>query len=190
MRQPITGNLTPNAQALVDHWSEIRGNDLVPVRSMLRPKDILHLLPALMLLEYRDPGVLVYRLAGTEIVERLGVDFTGMNLFDHIAPHQKNAAVLRFDMLRTQPCGMALKETLHSKHGTCFTAEVIYLPLRNHEGQITQLVSLATVLERGEKETIRKIESGPMKAVAACFFDIGAGVPEEAFRSGFMAARA
>lgn len=179
MGKLIYSNISPEAQALLDHWCDIRGEALIPQRGKFRPAAILRLLPGLMLLEYRDADSLIYRLVGTGIADRLGFDFTGANLFDHISSRQRVYARKRFDLMRKQPCGLFLHETLHSKYGTQVKVEIIYLPLLDRAGDVTQLVSLATVLERKERDPSFKAGTENMTAVAACFLDIGAGVPEE-----------
>lgn len=178
--------LCDSSQALLAYWREIRGGELVPSRSNFRPGDVTRLLPSLLLLEYRDPDALVYRLTGTEIVERMGTDFTGMNLFDLVLPHQLAGSRCMFNALRRQPCGLVVRTELLSKYNTAFVAELIYLPLLNREGEITQLVSVVSVIKRyqpGKKSG--DIQS--MTALESIYVDIGAGVP--APRSSARAAR-
>ncbi len=128
-----------------------------------------------MILEYI--GTLIYRLAGTACAEKLGIDFTGLNLFDHIAPRQRRKAEDRINTIRTYPCGLIVHEKLRSKHQTLFVAEVIYLPLCNRDGEITQLLGSVITIERGERGAMAD-NTEAMTAIAAQFLDIGAGVPQ------------
>lgn len=168
--------LEPSSQALLDHWLKIRGDNLVPLRSDLRPLDIHALLPCLMLLEYCSPDRLVCRLAGTGIVDRMGVEFTGTNLFDTVIPKQLVMARYRFNAVRTHPCGLVLHTQMQSKYRALFVAELIYLPLRDRQGEITQLVCSVSVLQRDARGTASD-EHRAMKAFEVAFLDIGAGVP-------------
>lgn len=173
----LPSGVASNTQSLFEYWCSIRGREIVPNRSDVKPVAILPLLPNLMILEYRADGALVYRLAGTACAEKLGIDLTGSNLFDHIAPHQRTNAKLRVNMVRDHPCGLLVYEKLQSKHNTPFVAEIIYLPLRDRDGVITQLIGSVVIVERGEKEAMTNAPS-PMMAVAAQFLDIGAGMPQ------------
>ena len=173
----LPGDVASNTQSLFDYWYSIRGQEIVPSRLDLRPVAILPLLPNLMILEYREDGALVYRLAGTAYAEKLGIDLTGSNLFDQITPHQRVNAKIRFNMVRDYPCGLLVHERLRSRHNTSFVAEIIYLPLRDRDGVITQLIGLGTVIGRDEKRAMADA-SPHMIAVAVQFLDIGAGLPQ------------
>jgi len=173
MQLPI---LEPPSKELLDYWLKIRGDDLVPLRSDLYPSDIQALLPRLMLLEYCAPDKLIYRLVGTGIVNRMGVELTGTNLFDTVIPKQLAMASYCYNAVRTHPCGLVLHMQMQSKYKAFFVAELIFLPLRDRQGEITQLVSSVSVLQRDARGTASD-EQRAMKAFEAAFIDIGAGVP-------------
>jgi len=65
---------------------------------------------------------------------------------------------------------------MQSKYKAFFVAELIFLPLRDRQGEITQLVSSVSVLQRDARGTASD-EQRAMKAFEAAFIDIGAGVP-------------
>lgn len=173
----LPSGVASSTQSLFEYWCSIRGREIVPNRSDIKPVAILPLLPNLMILEYRADDALVYRLAGTACAEKLGKELTGSNLFDHIAPHQRTNARFCVNMVRGHPCGLLVYEKLQSRHNTPFVAEIIYLPLRDSNGVITQLIGSVAVVKRGEKEAMTHAAQ-PMIAVAAQFLDIGAGMPQ------------
>lgn len=173
----LPSGVASNTQSLFEYWCSIRGREIVPNRSDIKPAAILPLLPNLMILEYRADGTLIYRLAGTACADKLGIDLTGSNLFDHIAPHQRTKARLRINMVRDRPCGLLVYEKLRSRHDTPFIAEIIYLPLRDRDGAITQLIGSVVMVERGEKGAMMDAPAH-MVAVAAQFLDIGADLPQ------------
>lgn len=177
----ISGDITqaplePYSLALIGYWRQIRNGDLAPNRNSLRPGEIPRLLPGLMLLEYRAPDTLICRLTGTGIVERMGRDFTGVNLFDIARPAQLAATRRRFDHLRTHPCGLVSRMQLTSKYNTPLAAEQIYLPLRDRGGEITQLVSVVSVIKRFQPAKLTA-DFQPMATYESVYLDIGAGVP-------------
>jgi hypothetical protein len=65
--------------ALYDHWNKKRGMRLMPARREIDPVELpARLLPFLFMVELSDdPPRWRYRLVGTEMVERVGVDLTG-----------------------------------------------------------------------------------------------------------------
>lgn len=172
----LPGTVCASTRAVFDYWCSIRGGQIAPARADLRPSALLPFLPNLMILEYKEPGKLVYRLVGTACVDKLGTDLTGTNLFDFIAPHQRAAAVASLEEVRTQPCGYLVYEKLRSKYLTPVLVEIIYLPLRDRDGEITQLFAAVDVVERGEKGTADAADV--VTTVKAQFIDIGAGVPQ------------
>jgi hypothetical protein len=70
-------------RGLYAYWDERRGARAFPARCELDPVDIPRLLPHIVLLDVRGrPSDLVFRLAGTEVVSRLGFGVTGRRLLD------------------------------------------------------------------------------------------------------------
>ncbi len=169
-------NLQAPCRALFEYWLKIRGSKAVPFRSDLRPGDIASLLPNLIILEYRDPDQLIYRLTGTEIVYRMGYDFTGKNLYEIAIPEEVDSARYQFDSLRAQPCGLVLNLLLRSKRDVAFVAELIFLPLSDRDGTINQLVAIVGEIKDDDKSRhTSKVAS--MTALNSAFLDIGCGVP-------------
>lgn len=165
------------ARALYQYWCAVRGNNIVPNRSEIRPADIQALLPNLMILGYDQPDALIFRLVGTACVEKLGIDLTGMNLFEKISAHMRAKAEYCFSALRLHPCGMIAHQNMQSKYGTPFLAQILYLPLIDRVGEITQLIASASVLERGNPGS-STVEAGKTENIAAQFIDLGAGLPK------------
>ncbi len=168
--------IDPSGRSLCDYWQKIKGAELVPNRSALRPSELVQLLPNLLIFEYRESGKLICRLAGTSLVEKWGIELTGTDLLDFYDKNLRAPAGKVFDMLRRQPCGLCVRQKLLSKHNSPFIAELIFLPLRGHDHQISQLIAIAIVLEHEESRgsTPKALLSRP---VTFDFFDIGAGLP-------------
>lgn len=168
--------IDPSGRSLYEYWNKIKGADLVPSRSALQPSALLPLLPNLLIFEYRDSEKLICRLAGTSLAEKLGLELTGTNLFNFYAVNHRAEARDVFDSLRNQPCGLCVRQKLLSKHNNPFTAEFIFLPLRGGDGEISQLIAIATFMETCERKP-GSPETLLSKGVSFNFFDIGAGLP-------------
>jgi len=70
---------SPRLAELVTYWNHLRGDSLAPARNDIRPAEIPRLLPHLLLLEPLEAPSAAFRvrLAGTHVVNGLGVDPTG-----------------------------------------------------------------------------------------------------------------
>ena len=69
------------------YWSAKRGKRAMPRRADISPVDIpRRLLPHLVVGEFSsDPFLVRFRLVGTEMVERYGLDFTGLTITDFMS---------------------------------------------------------------------------------------------------------
>lgn len=174
-RAIIPEGIDPVAHSLFEYWSRVRGDEIVPSRSDIRPADILPLLPHLIILEYRPDGTLVHRLVGTACVEGLGADYTGVNLFDQVAAHNLHKAVHHFNALRWIPCGMFVHRKIQPEKRNPFVAQLLYLPLRDSSGEISQLIGSVSVLgmRDGAAGTAAINKPAPVQ-----FLEIGAGLPQ------------
>lgn len=171
---PIEGEAT--TRSLYEYWRSIKGGNIVPHRSDFRPANVQSLLPYLMILEYRDPEALIFRLSGTGCYQKLGFDLTGKDGFDLVADRERDGAKLHFNALRSYPCGSIVYIKMQSKYQTHFIAETIFLPMRDYNGNVSQLIGLCSVVERDVKKTWTS-QSEIMKTISVCFLDIGAGAP-------------
>lgn len=67
---------TGRARALLDYCAARRAGRFMP-RAAIRPRELLPLLPHLFIASLREDDDVYYRLGGTAIVARLGVEVTG-----------------------------------------------------------------------------------------------------------------
>ena len=75
----------PNIRTLVEYWHARCQGGLLPARSAINPRDLKPLLPTMFLVDCptRDDRDWVYRLIGTEIVNREGYDKTGRSVREY-----------------------------------------------------------------------------------------------------------
>ena len=67
----------PHLTALRAYWTEKRGSRTMPQRADINPREIVPLLPHIMILEIQEPLRFCFRLVGTKICERCGKNHTG-----------------------------------------------------------------------------------------------------------------
>ncbi|MSP41944.1 MAG: PAS domain-containing protein [Alphaproteobacteria bacterium] len=163
-------------RAVLDYWCAIRGEELVPRRANVRPADLLPFLPNLVIVEYKDPGALNYRLAGTAFMKEVGRELTGTDFFEIFEEGKRNAAPIDFDTVRRAPCGLLLREILLTRFQSPSIFEMLFLPMRTHQDEITQLIGLMTKVAPDTFNAVTG-EAGLANSPTSLFLDVGAGVP-------------
>jgi hypothetical protein len=136
--------------ALVDHdlrrlyefWKERRGTRLAPSRAEMDPISLRYVLGNLLLVDVlRDPLRFRYRLCGTNIVARVGLDLTGRFVDDHPEPQFRQFALERYRKV------IELGAPLHDLRNQVFDHrtrryEVLMLPLSG-DGTTIDMVLVA-----------------------------------------------
>lgn len=124
----------PGARKLIAYCrSKILGAE--PCRQTeLRPQEITSLLPYLFIAEPRD-GIWRYRLGGTELVERLGAEFTGKSVPEVFEPETA-------EMVDQAYSTVTRDRVAFSSWGRYFifgmeqgSAEAVHLPLLARDGR-------------------------------------------------------
>jgi hypothetical protein len=72
-----------NSHFAVGYWSRIRAGRAVPDQADIDPKALKRLLPYVFLLDVRPDSTFTYRLAGTALCERFGVELRNHNFLAH-----------------------------------------------------------------------------------------------------------
>ena len=130
-----------------------------------------------MILEYKSPAALIFRLAGTACAEKFGKEITGLNLFDAFGNGMRNCAGPHFESVRSLPCGLLILEKMQSRYQSTVISEMIFLPLRTGDGEITQLIGSITAAASADAGNIAQDLQAKTKP-ASQFLDLGAGVPQ------------
>ena len=114
-----------NSHLLVGYWSRLRKNRDVPDQSDIDPRAIKRMLSSIFILEASDTDRPIYRLAGTTLCQRFGMELRATNFLTHWESKSRSALtlLLRQALRMKQPiclssvaatadCGMAELETL------------------------------------------------------------------------------
>ncbi len=95
----------------VGYWSRIRGARALPDQSDINPRALKRLLPHVFLLDARAASIdMPYRLAGTAICERFGVELRGKSFLAHWDEGSKRAL------------GVLLRQSLRLATPVCLTS--------------------------------------------------------------------
>lgn len=169
----------PQNQDFFDYWQSLPRDGLVPESKDFFPEDIPELLPFFTIYELVSTDCVRFKLAGTMISTRDGVDRTGDNYLDDVAPERRKKASEAFWAIYNQPCGMRVVLDLKKESGLVHQIEGLGLPMINSKGQYPLLyysnhillqakVQMETLGDRLELITVRQRD----------FIDIGAGIPD------------
>lgn len=72
---------SPRIRRFADYWNARKAGRAVPSRQDIEPADLKELLPYMMVVEIEaEPFRILYRLAGTRVVEMNGIELTGRYL--------------------------------------------------------------------------------------------------------------
>jgi hypothetical protein len=124
-----------------DHWQALRGDRPMPVRRELDPADIKDLLPHIVIVAVDGPRFL-FRLVGTEVVNRIGVDNTGRHL-DELEPSRgfRDFAARVFETVRNRRAAV-LAETDFEAGAANKGVRRLSLPFSDNGTDVSHIVSL------------------------------------------------
>ncbi len=128
--------ITVQNQDMLGYWRSLRDDLQVPLWDAFDPLDILGTLENCLILEFVDAGLIRIRLVGNGIVERLGADLTGKNLFDLYDGDQKQGLKERTELLRTRPAILRSIIAGQSSMSVPVVAESMVFPFREPDGVI------------------------------------------------------
>ena len=114
-----------NSHLLVGYWSRLRKGRNVPDQTDIDPRAIKRMLSYVFILDAADPAHPIYRLAGTSLCERFGIELKSTDFLSHWEAQSRAAltTVLRQALATKQPiclssigataeCGMVEMETV------------------------------------------------------------------------------
>lgn len=145
----------PNIRKFVEYWrARCRGGRL-PARGTINPRDLKPLLPTMFIVDCptRNDRDWIYRLIGTEIVEREGFDKTGRRVCDYFTgaawPLLRNEYLLCIDERRPVYRADTACDRLARER---FDFERIFLPLASDGRTVDKIIGIVEYLPCGSME--------------------------------------
>lgn len=135
-----------NSHLLVGYWSRIRNGRDVPDQTDLDPRAVKRMLAHIFILDAVNPGRPIYRLAGTALCERFGMELKGTGFLAQWEG-QSSAAL-----------GLLLKQALRTRQPVCLSSigatadcgmvelETILAPISFNSGEPTRFLGMTQVL--------------------------------------------
>jgi len=142
--------------ALLLYWNEIGGALDVPARDAIDPARISSILGEVILIERIAPRQAKIRLAGQAIGNAVGIEPRGMPMTSLISSASRDALEDAVEALFDRPSMVELElagpKTPFRKR---MQGELLLLPLRDREDQITRAICYASLPQRRTKAPIR-----------------------------------
>jgi hypothetical protein len=163
---------------LWEYWRALPREGLVPDWDIVPAgRRLARLMPYLSLIEVRPPSSLVFRVAGTALCERFGMELTGRDVMEITPAEQRARRYGRYYAVATRPCVLQNRGGLTGGSGTVVAYESLFLPVRR-AGQDLPVVLGALIEHR-----LRHVPADPIAAIPipdeTAFIDIGAGIPAQ-----------
>jgi hypothetical protein len=135
-----------NSHLLVGYWSRLRNGRDVPDQTDIDPRAIKRMLSHVFILDAVNPGRPIYRLAGTGLCERFGMELKGTGFLGHWEG-QSGIAL-----------GSLLKQALKTRQPVCLSAigatadcgmvelETVLAPITFNDGEPVRFLGLTQIL--------------------------------------------
>ena len=136
--------VTPDAKEFAYYWHSLDRDRVVPRRSSFDPTRISPLLSGIAIYEVKSRDEIIYRLAGTALVDRFGMEVTGKNFLDFWEGELREKAATAMHECVAKPCGMLSKLTGITEDGRVETSVAVGFPLLDENEACNRLVFYST----------------------------------------------
>lgn len=135
-----------NNHFAVGYWTQIRQGRATPDQADIDPKALKRLLPFVFLLDMREDGSFIYRLAGTALCERYGGELRGKDFLGH------------WDDISSASLRKVLRQALARRSPVCLTSigateecsmieiETVLLPITYGAGEPQRFLGVTQLL--------------------------------------------
>lgn len=161
-----------HTQLLLDHWRQVRGEQLAPRKAAIQPREIKDHLAFAFLLKREAGDKFTVVLAGTGLCDLFGRELKGQS-FEHLwAEQSRNAArtaLIRVSNLSVPTVALGAGETADLRP---MSAEIVLLPYADERGEPTWILGHFQPLEPLSRLLGRKLARLRMTANAILTGDV------------------
>ncbi len=135
-----------NSHLLVGYWSRLRKDGKVPDQTEIDPRAVKRILSHIFILDAVNPGRSTYRLAGTSLCERFGMELKGTEFLTHWDSQSgiALASLLRQSMRTCQP--VCLSSIGASADCGMVEIETVLLPMSFNRGEASRFLGMTQIL--------------------------------------------
>jgi hypothetical protein len=142
---PTMAIQAPLLLRLLEDWEKRRRGRTLPARSDFDPLDLKYMMGKLLLVDIlREPLRFRFRLIGTELVKRIGVDVTGKMLDDYPDPEFREHMRERYTAAVTTRQPLGSSQTRLVLDGRLRRYEALLLPLAS-DGETVDMLMIGMV---------------------------------------------
>jgi hypothetical protein len=168
---------SPALKTLMDCWRDSAPKGGLPSASELNLAKLAPWMPDMTKMSVEGARDIRYRLAGTRACERLGMDPTGINLYELMDPSIRDVIVRSFHEVCLRPCGFHARYQNVNTTGRHSTVQSLYLPLRPLPDGTPGVIGIHT-----PGEMIEYGDPAPYASIATTitgftWIDLGFGAP-------------
>lgn len=169
-------------KAVARYWHDLprRRNSIIPYRSDFRLKTIAAHLDETFISKFNGPERLIILASGSKLIEILGDDITGKNIFEMVPEDNYDAQVTYYATLKNQPCAGVLTRWGASLKERPFVYRTMQLPLLGDSAEVEFFVGTGVIKTQhkvGDQLTIG--DRVHVEQHAQIYIDVGAGAPEK-----------
>lgn len=135
-----------NSHLLVGYWSRMRRGREVPDQGDIDPRAIKRMLPYVFILDARDPTRPIYRLAGTVLCERFGLELRGASFFGHWEAQARGALVLLLKQAFAMKQPVCLSAIGTTSHCAVMEMETVLAPITYGNGAPNRFLGIVQFL--------------------------------------------
>lgn len=168
-------------EALARYWHDIDRRDgyFCPHRSDFQLTDIAPHLDEIYMSKWLRPGELIVLASGSKLVDMLGEDITGKNIFELTHLREVPDQQIYYNKLRSQPCAGVLTRWGANMSERPFVYRTVQLPLIGDSGEVEFFIGTG-VIRSAKKVSDRLSEDTKVNVQhhEYLLLDIGAGLPK------------
>lgn len=163
---------TPDAEQFALYWRGLEPDADVPHRRSFDPMRISALLPFIAIYEVLSRDEIIYRLAGTAIVERFGKEVTGKNFLDFWEGEPRERTASSMYECVSRPCGIFSELSGTSESGGTESSVAVGFPLLDDSGACNRLVFYSTGFQMIRTRIPREDQIRTLSAARGAFIDL------------------
>ncbi len=175
-----------HSRDFLSYWQSLRQDGEIPHARQVNPGKIKELLPDLIIFEVLEDGTVRYRLTGTRVMERTGLEPTGKSLQDMVKSEFNEMLAFAFQSVVSLKIGIVSHFTNYYRGGHAGRMEVVILPLRAPESDPPRVICHWS-RDPEVPDHVIGIERMTDRIDDATVFDLGFGLPDESLVAAFRA---
>ena len=175
-----------HSRDFLSYWQSLREDGGIPHARQVNPGRIKELLPDLIIFELLEDGTVRYRLTGTRVMERTGMEPTGKTLQEMAKPEFAQMLSFAFQAVVGLKIGILAHFTNYYTGDIPGRMEVVMLPLRAPDGEPPRVICHWS-RDPAVPDHITGIIRPTQRVEDATVFDLGFGLPDESIVDAFRA---